>query len=77
MVAASTTYGCSLHHLWLQALESVHLRHREELKAATDVVAREREKLAEAMAKLADDEEQGRVLADFRRESASGQVHSQ
>jgi len=52
----------------------VHARHREELKRATDAVALERVKLAEAMARLAADEEQGRVLADFRRESASDQV---
>ena len=58
----------------VEALEQVHARHRDELKRATDAVALERVKLAEAMARLAADEEQGRVLADFRRESASGQV---
>merc|ERR1740139_451403 len=58
------------------ALELVHTRHRDELTRATEVVAAERVKLAEAMARLAADEEQGRVLADFRRESASGQVVS-
>ena len=42
----------------VEALEQVHARHREELKRATDAVALERVKLAEAMARLAADEEQ-------------------
>ena len=36
----------------------VHTRHRDELTRATEVVAAERVKLAEAMARLAADEEQ-------------------
>jgi hypothetical protein len=58
----------------VEALELVHARHREELKRATEAVAHERAKLAEAMARLAADEEQQHALADHWRQSASDQV---